>query len=188
MRNIAKLISWGINPITNPMWVYPPLLLSSDTFWRDFGVILVFSTVVPLIYLMDLFRRQKVGTLDVEKRPERIQPLIVGVLSGGIGFAILHFLGAPALARGLAFCSFINTAIVLVITGYWKISLHAVGISGAAAAFYLVFGPIIWPIFVLMALIAWARVHLSKHTPMQVIAGSLEGFILTFMILKYFFL
>ena len=63
------------------------------------------------------------------------------------------------------------------------------GISGPLAVLTYLLG--IWslPFFVILIVVSWSRVVLKIHTPAQVIAGSIVGFVVTYVqliiLLKY---
>jgi len=60
----------------------------------------------------------------------------------------------------------------LLITRYWKISLHLVGIAGAVTAFVLLFGPRLLWLTPLVVLVGWARFQVRAHTILQAMAGT----------------
>jgi BirA family biotin operon repressor/biotin-[acetyl-CoA-carboxylase] ligase len=78
-----------------------------------------------------------VSNMDVSNRDERIQPLVYGTIYCGLGFILLRYFNAPALIQGLMFCYAFNTAIVWQITKKWKISIHAIGLSGPLVALWI---------------------------------------------------
>jgi membrane-associated phospholipid phosphatase len=74
--------------------------------------------------------------------------------------------------------------IMMIITLWWKISMHASSLGGVATMLTVLYGAVMLPLFVLLVLVSWSRVALRRHTVPQVIAGSLAGIILTLVILK----
>ena len=91
----------------------------------------------------------------------------------------LYLLDAPEIATVLMLCYAIVTALMTVITFYWKISIHSVGVVGPSMALGIAFWP--WGLlyFLLLPPIAWSRYVLRRHTPAQLIAGATVGFIIT---------
>ncbi len=79
----------------------------------------------------------------------------------------------------LMFCYATNTLAVTAINTKWKISAHAVGASGPLTSLAITFGWEVLPLFVLMLVVAWARIELKAHTRSQVTAGALLGILLT---------
>jgi hypothetical protein len=65
-------------------------------------------------------------------------------------------------------------------TVVWKISIHCAVASGSAALLCLSYGPLLLPVFLLVALpvvtlLGWARVASADHTVPQVVAGAVLG-------------
>ena len=104
---------------------------------------------------------------------------MLGILYSGLGFLTLTLLHADALVRGLMFCYMTNTIITIIITRYWKISIHAMGIGGPIAALWI--AGFKFPIIGLIILlsVSYARVILKAHSINQVVAGSIAGLILS---------
>jgi membrane-associated phospholipid phosphatase len=127
----------------------------------------------------------KVGSLDLDLREERTKPFIVGVSCYFLGFLALYTLNAPPLITWLMFSSLTTTLIVQLITRWWKVSIHATGISGTVTAWAFQFGSVVYPYFLLIPIVSASRVILHKHTTAQVIVGSLIGLLLTALQLRY---
>lgn len=78
------------------------------------------------------------------------------------------------------FCYGTNTLIVFFINLKWKISVHAMGVAGPAIAL-MFFTPLGFFLGLLTPLVMWSRISLKKHTRNQVLAGSVLGYVLTFL-------
>ena len=60
------------------------------------------------------------------------RPFVFAVASYLVGF-VLHVLsGAPLLTIGLMLAYSINASVMFMVTLFWKISVHAAGVTGAA--------------------------------------------------------
>ena len=81
-------------------------------------------------------------------------------------------------------CYGINTIIVFVINLKWKISVHSMGLTGPTTALIFL-NPWFFILGLFGPLVMWSRVILKKHTILQVIAGSILGYILTAIQLYY---
>ena len=128
-----------------------------------------------------------ISDLDASQKEQRIYPLMLGILYSGLGFLVLTLLQADALVRGLMFCYMTNTIITIIITRYWKISIHAMGIGGPIAVLWI--AGFQYPIirFIILLSVSYARVILKAHSINQVTAGSIAGLILTYAQLHLFF-
>lgn len=153
-----------------------------------FGTAFLFASIVPFVHVVWLKQRGAVRTMDIEHRQRRLWPLLVGIISYSVAFVLLHLMQAPGIIRGLMFCYATNTLVVMLITFIWKISIHAMGIAGPITAMIFRFGWPAVPFYVLVLLIANARVVLGKHTIGQVVAGASIGTFLTAIQLHFLFL
>ena len=148
----------------------------------------LFSNLIPIITIIVLQRYGIISDLDASIRKQRIMPLSLGVLYAAIGFIVLTLQNADSIVRGLMFCFITNTVIIILITRYWKISIHTMGVSGLLAALWV--NGEQYPLIMgfILVLIASARVVLKAHNISQVIVGSFLGMILTYVQLHYFFI
>ncbi|BDD07672.1 hypothetical protein FUAX_01040 [Fulvitalea axinellae] len=81
------------------------------------------------------------------------------------------------------------------ITYFWQISVHSAGVAGLAGilgflSFQDLTGSLIWPTAVcifLAGIVMSARLYLNCHTPAQVYAGGLLGFMATYLPLALLF-
>jgi membrane-associated phospholipid phosphatase len=78
----------------------------------------------------------------------------------------------------------VSGIVMMLITFWWKISMHASALSAALTALTFVYGNIILPAYLLVILVSWSRVKLHRHTISQVAAGSLVGITLAWILLK----
>jgi membrane-associated phospholipid phosphatase len=144
----------------------------------------VFAAVIlPIANIMYFSRRyQNADKLDVEKKEDRMLPLIAGVIGYIVGVALLLLLEAPWLATVLMICYAVVTFAILLITPYWKISVHSCGVIGPSVGLAVAFWPVGLVYFLLLPPIIWSRYVLKKHTPLQLVMGALVGFVITAII------
>ena len=113
-------------------------------------------------------------------RPEsRIVRILVArrrlMASVAAGLILLLVLGAPPLLTGYLAFTLASVAVLAAITTVWKISIHCAVASGSVTILALMYGPLVLGGYVLVALLAWARVTVKDHSVAQVIAGSVLG-------------
>jgi len=148
----------------------------------------LFSNLIPIITVIILRKSGKLSDIDASIREQRILPLRLGIIYSLIGFLALYSLNADKIVQGLMFCYITNSIVILGITRYWKISIHAMGVAGPIAALW-VQGyqfPIIMCIIILC--VGTSRIILKAHNPAQVYTGTALGFLLTFTQLHLFFI
>jgi membrane-associated phospholipid phosphatase len=192
-KRIAVIVSVIFNPFFLPLAAFGLIILPSiDLSLQNKLVFMlvtaVCSSLLMFAYVLRLTHQKRVESIDIDKREQRIHPLLLAALANAIGFIILRFLQAPDLVQCLMFCYASNTLIADLITRWWKISIHAMGISGPLVALHFLYGPAIIPFYLLIPVVAASRVILKKHSTGQVIAGALLGLGLTALQLHYIFL
>lgn len=136
--------------------------------------------VLPVAYIAFEVWRGKITDIHIKVRKQRIRPFLVTLLCGSLALCLLVYVGAPRLMPLFALFSLIQLALMLIITFFWQISMHAMGITGAVVATGALFGPVPGLLIApLIPLVGAARVTLRRHTVKQVIAGGLLGGTLT---------
>ncbi len=147
--------------------------------WGWAGLILALNVLMPIGYLLWLFKRGLVSDLDVQRREERRRPLTFTLAAMLATVVLLWVMAAPSLLLAVSAAHFLQTALALLITLRWKISMHGAAITACAALLVFVLGRQATPVFLAVPLVAWARVHLRRHTPAQTIAGAALGGLVT---------
>jgi membrane-associated phospholipid phosphatase len=159
-------------------------------------LVLIFlqTFVLPAFTIYCLYRFGFVRDLRMETLQDRRIPYIVtvGIYTFIAAFFTMKLKQLPEIAIIMTGIAFSITA-VAIISIYWKISAHAVGITGALGALigisikfsnYQLFYPIIIIILVAGLLFA-ARLHLNAHTPAQIIAGAFLGLTVSLLVVLF---
>ncbi len=191
--NLLKTPSEKIARIISTLFVPPSFALIIFTYF-SFSLeqapvntaVLILATLIfgfgLHIWLFFLFKKKGlIIDLDASIKEERTFPFLIatGFYLAGLLFLIWFQINIISIA--FWFCYISNTIIVVLVNKYWKISIHAIGASGAAAALFIVLGPFALLALILTLLVGWSRVKLKCHTPMQVIAGTIFGFCSTYL-------
>jgi membrane-associated phospholipid phosphatase len=147
-------------------------------------ITLFFLSVGPLLYIFIGVRLGILSDIDVSRRSQRIGPFIFGIVSAMIGWLVLTHTNGPRNLQTVMIITIFSGIIMMMVTFWWKISMHASSLSGVATMLTVLYGAVMLPLFVLLMLVSWSRVVLRRHTIPQVIAGSLAGIVLSLIILK----
>jgi hypothetical protein len=142
----------------------------------------LFGTVVPYLYIWFLYKKKKINDMHISEKEDRIKPLVVACISYIIFFIILYVLKGPLFLKSIFAVIIVSTVILTIITYFWKICLHASGITFMVITFIILFGKWMLLMIPLIPLIGWARVRIKKHTVNQVILGTGVSTIITFLI------
>lgn len=154
-----------------------PLLFFITTF---------FGTIMPMAIIYFMLKKGILRDAYASDRQTRFKPFLGAVSSYLLGLVALLAASAPLLVSVLMAGYFVNTLIMMVITLRWKISIHASGIAGPATYLMYVFGIHLWPVFLLVLPVGWARLKLKAHTPGQVLVGFFLTAALTYIQLRLY--
>jgi membrane-associated phospholipid phosphatase len=139
---------------------------------------------MPLFGVLILLKTNTVSSIEMPSKKERSLPLFVNFICVCCCFFLLnklfffnHFLS------GLFIGVMLTLFFALLISRFWKISLHMLGAGGllgilinlnilTGASFYII---IVW-VFISGAL-AYARLKENAHTSLQIYTGFLLGFL-----------
>jgi membrane-associated phospholipid phosphatase len=143
-----------------------------------------FLSFGPMLYIIIGVRLGKFSDVDVSRRKERIGPFLFGLASVLAGLVTLVLIKAPKNLQTLLIITAVSCIVMLVITLWWKISIHASSLAGMVTFLTALYGVIVLPAFLLVVLVSWSRVVLRRHTVAQVVAGALVSITLTSAILS----
>ena len=183
----ARLVSNILAPVTISIPAvllvafYDAQSLASALFYTS--VTLFFLSFGPMLYIIIGVRLGKFSDVDVSRRKERIGPFLFGLASVLAGLVTLVLIKAPKNLQTLLIITAVSCIVMLVITLWWKISIHASSLAGTVTFLTALYGVIVLPAFLLVVLVSWSRVVLRRHTVAQVVAGALVSITLTSAIL-----
>jgi membrane-associated phospholipid phosphatase len=138
-------------------------------------LVAVFYSVIPMVIMVRGARRGRWDGHWVRERERRIVPFLLCLVSTTVGLVIMLVGGAPQAVIALSWSMIATLVVVLAITRWWKVSVHATVAGGAVATIALLYGP--WYLLLIagVALVAWSRVMVEDHTAAQVVVGALLG-------------
>lgn len=145
-------------------------------------IILFFLSFGPTVYILVGVRTGKFTDPDVSRRSQRVGPFLFGITSALIGLGTLFFTHGPKNLQTLLLITIVSGFVMMIVTFWWKISIHASSLAAAATFLTALYGSVTLPVFVLLIAVCWSRVVLRRHTVGQVIAGSLLSIVLTSII------
>jgi len=150
---------------------------------------LLLTVIIPAILFLFFFKMGWISDLNLTVRKERVMPtFIVSLL-----FFVLYYLvrNSPEISKdfvSILLGSIIGVLMANVVTVFWKISIHSLGVFGVVgslvALFYAAKEPLpdVVYLFIAIAIIVGvSRIVLKRHTPMQVVVGAALGFLSPFL-------
>jgi membrane-associated phospholipid phosphatase len=181
----ARYVSTIFSPVTVSL---PAILLvalyhqePSSLFFAAIAVL--FLSIGPMLYIAIGVSLGKFSDMDVSIRSQRLGPFIFGITSSLIGFFILQYNNAPKNLETVLLMASTLGLILMIITFWWKISMHASVISGTITFLAVLYGKIALPAFLLVLLVGWSRVVLKRHTAAQVSTGAILTAVFTLAVL-----
>ena len=196
MKTFYKAITLIFQPLLMP--TFGMIILMNMTFfvglpplWRWISIIgtFIFTAVLPAIPILVMLRKGEINDLFISKKEERTMPYLFSFLAYVFWSMFMwRTLQFPMFIVAMGIGSAISIIAITVINLKWKISAHLGGVGGLTGA---VFGvcyrmainplPFLIVILAISALVALARMELKAHTPAQVLAGFVVGFLAVFL-------
>lgn len=198
---VATAVSYVVNPLILPPLVYGLVLAHIGAPAEDVatgaGIGAVFLALVPLAHVGWMRARGEVESLEIRDRRKRTQPFFV-VLGASLA-ALLLTEGLDIVGRRLLVallgCHLLNTVLLLVVTRWWKISVHCASVAGALSTLVFVRchvpgalmdgpvggGGILGVGLGVVSLLLWARVRSRAHTLGQAVAGTGLGLVAPYL-------
>jgi len=196
MKTFYKAITLIFQPLLMP--TFGMIILMNMTFfvglpplWRWISIIgtFIFTAVLPAIPILVMLRKGEINDLFISKKEERTMPYLFSFLAYVFWSMFMwRTLQFPMFIVAMGIGSAISIIAITAINLKWKISAHLGGVGGLTGA---VFGvcyrmainplPFLIVILAISALVALARLELKAHTPGQVLAGFVVGFLSVFL-------
>lgn len=147
--------------------------------------LLVLDVGVPITLFFWILREKVVSDIDVTRREER--PKLFGFSALLIlGSTYISYLFGNTLFFGLQVTAFFLIFTLFLITLKYKISGHmAMNVSAILIINYLFNWQFLW-LFLIVPVVAFARIYLKKHTLGQVVTGSVVGLVEPLLVLRLF--
>ena len=187
---LSKFISIALHPVFMPLLALcitlealPSMafLVSKDLNYI-YGIVICCTIILPLLSIFFLIKKGMVGSLEMSNHKERSLPLFITVLWMSLGFYMLnHTLIYPYLLKAELFGAILIIIFAAIISKFWKISLHLLGIGGVGGVFIalqIIQGGVLYLLllFILFSgILGVARIDQKAHNHAQVYVGFLLG-------------
>lgn len=184
----ARIVSLVFNPpLVWAVMIYPIALAVSSTQNDAFVHATIFATFVcwiPSLFVLLMVKIGKIGDVHMRESHERYVPYAISIVGGTIAGLILNHLRAHPIMLILTLVTIVQLTLMLVGTFFDHISTHAMAVASVTSATALVFGLKIGFAFLpLVLLVVLARLVLDRHTPLQIMVGTLIGGLTPFLVI-----
>lgn len=188
---LSNGISWVLHPFALP--IYTILLLLFCTTFALYPanfkiyilwVVVLYALIIPVLGVLVLRSLGKISDYKINVRNERFWPLLIGAVCYILCAITISKIPSAIFLRKFMIAAASCEIMCLVVSMYWKISLHMTAV-GAIIALLVVMnvagvGALMIPLMVAIicaGALASARLYLGCHNGTQVIAGFCGGFI-----------
>jgi len=187
-------VAFGLSALLSPYLVIPfgtigivatqPQSYTQLVKWSLLSIL--FSTVIPALYVVAQILRGKITDVHVMEREQRSGPFLVAVVSSFIGAVVLSQLRAPIQVWSIGVVLGVNGLVMLWISSKWKISIH-VAVLSATVLVAIILIPDInpWRLAWLVPALMWARVTRGRHSIWQGLAACAVACLLTSTLLFF---
>ena len=194
-RKIANTLSWVLHPFLQPIYLMVVLLTmttfalySTQVKFYLMWVVVLYAIIIPFLALAVLRSLGRIADFRVDNRRERWLPLLVGIVCYVLCAITFAKIPSAVFLRKFMVAAACCEAMCLVVSLWWKISLHLTGM-GAVVALLVVMnivgvGNMLIPLSVAIlcaGALASARLYLGCHNGAQVLAGFLGGFVIALL-------
>lgn len=157
-------------------------------------LVLVANNIIVPAALIPLFRhRNIISSWTMEKREERVIPLLATAVTYVITSIIVNRFGLPVMIKAYFNSVSIVALAMLVINFRFNISLHSAGagaLTAVVAVLWIVMAEnLVWfmvPVLLVSGLIITLRLILNAHKPAEVYAGYLTGLAIVSVVMLIF--
>lgn len=156
-----------------------------------YSVVLITTFLMPVFSTIILFKRGAVTDMYLENRHERVLPFVLTAIYFFLCFYLFSRLPVPAIMTSAILGCAVAASFALMITLFWKISIHMIGIGGIAGLLFaladLLSADVTWYVFVILCfsgLLGTARLITGQHNAWQIYIGFITGLCIEYVIVK----
>jgi len=189
-KRAAEILSVVFHPIFIPLYGLI-LIYSSDTLHSFlpvqikrviFILVMANNVLMPMALATVLYARGAIRTFNARDRNERVLLLTFSLFMYSLTAILLIRMHVPGLFRAFFISIAIVTFITLLVTVFYRISLHASGIGGLMMLVvfisFMYHSSMVWQSFTVLVLggaVMSSRIYLEDHSPSEVWTGLLAG-------------
>jgi membrane-associated phospholipid phosphatase len=180
MKRFARVISWMGHPLVFVSMSVGVVVRTQFNLQNGVPILLalLLTTLMPTaVVLVAGVRSGRWSDSDVSVRKERQRFFPWAVPFSLAGVIVLRLIHAPDYIVGGAFVTLALFLAAWIVNFWLKLSLHALFAFYCATILFQI--GILWGATALLVaiLVAWARLFLRRHTPVELIAGIILGLV-----------
>ena len=199
--NVYRFFSFVLHPIFSPVIficlsfiVIPQTKISIDQSYGVFFITLISITIViPLISVLILLKKNVISSYEMKKKNERFAPILI---TGICYILVLTLLGLVYALDPLIKAQLIGVGVILfvalIISRFWKISLHMLAMGGGVGIMIGLFlisqkgGWWLIGLLIVSFFLGACRKKEKAHNNVQLIIGFFVGLIVELCCVLFF--
>ena len=174
----ARFLSYAFHPLVVTAFGFLAFCLVKGCPLHSVVSTEVFFALIPYLITLSFRATGRARSVMLEGREERLLPIALSLLSYLAGAAITYFSG-PHYLLPVELGYIASTVIILLMTLKFKVSVHVSVYSGFSSVLTFFASPFFAFCYLLVPLVAWARLKLRVHTVPQVVAGLVIGAVIS---------
>ena len=200
LTRLSQAISLLLHPLTIPLWAGILMLFGNTLMatmplsikWFFLAVLALNTLVAPALCIGLLRAFRLIPDLRLSEPRQRLIPILIVLLSYVSCLMMLSDVMMAFLIRRFLFAAMGCVVLTLIVTPFWKISLHMTSIGGLLALLTALNAsglgqvPDTLVLFILLAgLLGSARLWLGSHTLAQIAAGLAGGYTISLLLILF---
>ena len=176
---LAKCVSNATHPFltVTAALLFAALSWSKSQWLETFVVSESTIVILPALFVYKGIVVGKYDSIDISDRSKRGMPIIFSLMTASLN--LIYLLITNSSVKFILFylegvVLFITVALLTAIT---KVSVHLAVFSGIITSFSMLLDWRYSALYLLLPLIAWARIQVKAHTLLQIVLGSFTGIV-----------
>lgn len=197
---LSRALSWLLHPFVVPLYVLGFMLLTDGFLSRLPAsiksylawIVVLYAAIVPMLSIAFMRGLGLLKNFGLHSQRSRLLPLLVGAISYVLCAITLSDVAVATIIRKFVLAAACCEVLALIVTPFWKISLHLICMGGVTAVFTLLSvagaGQHFWALvatILLSGALASARLHLGAHNPSQIAVGYFGGLVVAMLAIMY---
>lgn len=197
---LSRALSWLLHPFVVPLYVLGFMLLTDGFLSRLPAsiksylawIVVLYAAIVPMLSIAFMRGLGLLKNFGLHSQRSRLLPLLVGAISYVLCAITLSDVAVATIIRKFVLAAACCELLALIVTPFWKISLHLICMGGVTAVFTLLSvagaGQHFWALvatILLSGALASARLHLGAHNPSQIAVGYFGGLVVAMLAMIY---
>ena len=197
---LSRALSWLLHPFVVPLYVLGFMLLTDGFLSRLPAsiksylawIVVLYAAIVPMLSIAFMRGLGLLKNFGLHSQRSRLLPLLMGAISYVLCAITLSDVAVATIIRKFVLAAACCEVLALIVTPFWKISLHLICMGGVTAVFTLLSvagaGQHFWALvatILLSGALASARLHLGAHNPSQIAVGYFGGLVVAMLAMIY---